>query len=61
MRVRRDYTKGYVGKVQYWAGRVQEAVESLDYKELYEANLKLEYFVGRQKEWLMKNNLKIVD
>ena len=52
---RRTYTAntGYTKKVYYWAGRLQEAVESHDYKELYEANKSLQYFVGRQKEWLM--------
>jgi hypothetical protein len=43
---------GYAGKVEYWASKVTEGAKELDYKLLFEAKLKLDYFINKHKEFI---------
>jgi len=52
---KQGWALGYTGKIQYWSGKLVEAAG--DYKALWEAEKKLNYFVERQKEWLYNEKI----
>ena len=64
-----DYSNGYIGKIEYWAKKLVQASETHmadgtvhntppDIDEVNRVILKLNYFSGRQAEWLEKQSLK---
>lgn len=47
---KRNYSNGYLGKIQYWTQRVVNATESGNVQEQLKALESLAYFVQKQKK-----------
>jgi hypothetical protein len=50
MRESRDYTRGYMPKIEYWTGVLAEAVRMEDIHEIDRAHNKLDFFIQKQFE-----------
>ena len=46
----KKYPNGYIPKIQYWSGKLNEALAFGTANEIDYANRKLNYFIGRQVE-----------
>lgn len=57
----KKYTNGYLGKIKYWSGRLEESSSYQDITEIEFCMEKLKYFVGRHKEWVSKNKYSDVE
>ena len=44
------YPNGYIPKIQYWSGKLNQALAFGDTDGVEYANRKLNYFIGRQVE-----------
>ena len=44
------YTNGYWAKIQYWATKLNEAIEAGDLRGVDSAHHKMDYFIGREWE-----------
>jgi hypothetical protein len=42
------YVNGYFPKIEYWSGKLNEAIASLDEDGIQKCTSKLLYFVGKQ-------------
>lgn len=54
-RNRRHYPNGYLPKIEYWSGILNEAIDLLDVDGIRIASDKVLYFTTRQMEWYQKN------
>ena len=48
-----SYTNGYLGKIQYWTGKLNDEVMNTkipDLRNIDSIHMKLDYFIGRQWE-----------
>jgi len=46
---KRDYSNGYIPKIEYWQYKVNKAIQEQDWAGVEYSMKKLSYFVGRQQ------------
>lgn len=50
MRKNNKYPDGYRTKIQYWTGKLKEAIADGDFQAVINCNNSIEYFISRQLE-----------
>ena len=53
---KRNYTNGYHEKIDYWATELMIAVKYDDGLNMQKAKKKLDHFVPKQREFILKKN-----
>jgi len=56
--MRKEYSNGYWGKIEYWTSELQKAVDNNNLCGVERAHSKLDYFIQRQwdSEVVVKSN-----
>ena len=56
-RPKRDYKNGYLPKVEYWTGKLNEALAALDFDGVARATSKISRFTKKHQELLTEGKM----